>query len=235
MSNTVPCTGNCGVANHQAGSEAARICQARTAAMAAHPAGKGRKDSPQGVMGDFGTAAGGTATPETAESLREQLSAAADPHSPEHDDTRTRLYELSVADPESNSSVMTEAEILSLVADPDGGATVDLSSMRAVTSGFAHSPYPERSMVVDAKNMKFGDLTRFRHRNADIFSTDDQAYLGLWNNPDDGKVYVDVSVVCEDAAEARADCEVNDQIAFFDLQTLESVTVNPDAKSGQGG
>lgn len=52
MSNTVPCTGNCGVANHVAGSEAHRVCQARTAAMAAHPAGKGRGTA-EAVSSDF--------------------------------------------------------------------------------------------------------------------------------------------------------------------------------------
>lgn len=42
MTTTVPCTGHCGVDNHVAGSKAAEICQVRTAAIAAHPAGKGR-------------------------------------------------------------------------------------------------------------------------------------------------------------------------------------------------
>lgn len=45
MSNTVPCTGNCGVSNHVAGSASHKTCQARTSAMAAHPAGKGRADT----------------------------------------------------------------------------------------------------------------------------------------------------------------------------------------------
>lgn len=226
MSTTVPCTGNCGVDNHVAGSNAHRTCQARTAAMAAHPAGKGHGNA----MGDFGVAAGGTTPPETAESLRERLRDATDPSSPEYDDIRTRLYELSVAEP---GEPLTQGDILGLTAEPDGGATVDLGSSRSVSAGFAHSPYPERSKVVDAKELQFDDLVAFTMDNRDIFEDDDQAFLGLWHNPDDGKVYIDVSVVCTDAAEARADCEVNDQIAFFDLQTFESVTVNPDAKSGQ--
>lgn len=52
MSNTVPCTGNCGVSNHVAGSASHKTCQARTSAMASHPAGKGRGTS-ESVASDF--------------------------------------------------------------------------------------------------------------------------------------------------------------------------------------
>lgn len=225
MSTTVPCTGLCGVENHIAGSSAHKTCQARTAAIARHPAGKRSQD----VMADFGLL---TRTAESADTIKARLESAEDPHSPDHDDDRTALYEASLDDP-SPSPMMSQAEILGLVAEPDGGATVDLRNQRAVTAGFAHSPYPERCLVVDVDDLDYDTIIGYTRDNADIFAEDDQANLGLWHNPDDGKVYVDVSIVCTDASEARADCEVNDQKAFFDLQTFDSVTVDNDAKSGQ--
>lgn len=227
MSTTVPCTGLCGVENHIAGSSAHKTCQARTAAIARHPAGKRSQD----VMADFG-AQSARASVQSADTIKARLESASDPHSPDHDDDRTALYEASLLEP-SASTMMSQAEILGLVSEPDGGATVDVRSQKAVTSGFAHSPYPERSKVVDVEDLDYDTIIEYAEGNSDIFDDDDQAYLGLWHNPEDSKVYLDVSVVCTDAAEARADCEVNDQIAFFDLQTFESVTVNPNATSGQ--
>lgn len=228
MSTTVPCTGLCGVENHVAGSAAHKTCQGRTAAIAAHPAGKRGRD----VMADFGALDSAATVSQSAESIRARLEAAEDPHSADHDDDRTALYEASLLN-SAPSPMMSQADILGLVSEPDGGATVDVKGQKMVTSGFAHSPYPERSKVVDVDDLDYDTIIEYAEGNSDIFGDDDQAYLGLWHNPEDSKVYLDVSVVCTDAAEARADCEVNDQIAFFDLQTFESVTVNPDATSGQ--
>ena len=47
------------------------------------------------------------------------------------------------------------------------------------------------------------------------------------------KAYLDVSKRYDTAEEARIACEQNDQIAYFDLQTFESVDVNREATSGQ--
>jgi len=59
-------------------------------------------------------------------------------------------------------------------------------------------------------------------------------YVGLWNDPETNIIYMDVSVHSMNATTAREQCEQKDQIAYFDLQTGESVTVNQNATSGQG-
>jgi hypothetical protein len=47
-------------------------------------------------------------------------------------------------------------------------------------------------------------------------------------------VYLDVSIVTDTAAKAHELALAHDQIAYFDFQTFESVTVDANAKSGQG-
>lgn len=69
-------------------------------------------------------------------------------------------------------------------------------------------------------------------RNKDLLSKENH-YVGTWNDPVTGKIYLDVSVNTMDAKEARKQCEDNDQIAYFDLQDFSSVTVNQNATSGQ--
>ena len=68
--------------------------------------------------------------------------------------------------------------------------------------------------------------------NRDLLSKDGN-YLGLWRNPADDRLYVDVSVCHMDAHDVRDACAKHDQIAFWDIQLGEEVIVNPDARSGQ--
>lgn len=91
MSNNVPCTGNCGVSNHVAGSESHRLCQARTAAMAAHPAGKGRGTS-EAVSSDFSETASDIGRRQAAEYLeRLEDTVGVPPHYRDADEIRAEI------------------------------------------------------------------------------------------------------------------------------------------------
>lgn len=76
-------------------------------------------------------------------------------------------------------------------------------------------------------------LSSYAKKNIDLMDKPDH-YVGLWNDPATGIVYLDISVNTMSAEEAQKDCKGHDQIAFFDLQDYNSVTVNPNATSGQG-
>lgn len=149
--------------------------------------------------------------------------------SPEYDDARNLLYKLSKQ--EDDQSDMES--IVGSLHEPDSGATVDVIGKKFIRSGFAYSPYPERSKKIDNyADLRPSNLTSFLEENKDILSEEGN-YLGLWHDPDTGAVYIDISVVNDDAKKARRECWEKDQLAFFDLQHLNSVTVNPHAKSGQ--
>lgn len=126
------------------------------------------------------------------------------------------------------------------IKTPDGGATVSLKDYKVTspTVGFCASPYPQYSKVFDdAKDINYDVLMDYIdevNNDSGLFDKE-ETYLGLWNDPKTGKVYLDVSERYETADEARIACENNDQIAYFDLQLFESVDVDRKATSGQKG
>jgi hypothetical protein len=96
------------------------------------------------------------------------------------------------------------------------------------------SAYPDRSKVFDSADaLSEDDLLHYVVTNWDVLSLSDH-YLGAWHDPKTGKVYLDVSVVKSDEAEAKALALAKDQIAYFDLVNMKSIDVNREAKSGQG-
>lgn len=155
---------------------------------------------------------------------------------------RTKLAKLALKMKGNNVSDVELDEVLRDLRKPDSGAT--LSANRNSTKakipivGFCASPYPEYSVVFDnPEDVTLDVLLDFEERvnkeSEGIFSQED-VYIGLWNDPATGKIYLDVSKRYDTAEEARIACEQNDQIAYFDLQTFESVDVNREATSGQG-
>lgn len=155
--------------------------------------------------------------------------------SPQYDDMRTELCQRALQT-QSLTQHVTVEELFATIHTPDGGATYNPLTGEAPQVGFCFSPYPERSQVVELPsdfNAIIDIMQRYYEQNADLFA-DSNRYVGFWNNPDDGKVYLDVSVVHYDASRVRDACLQHDQIGFFDLQTCQSVTVNKNATSGQG-
>lgn len=136
---------------------------------------------------------------------------------------------------EGNDSTVETKDVLKTVNQPDGGATFNPLNNKTPSSGFCYSPYPEVS-----KTVKFTDnlsenkeiLLNYLNENKSLLEKENH-YIGLWNDPATGIIYMDVSVHSMNAKEVRIGCEEKDQIAYFDLQTFESVTVNQDATSGQ--
>lgn len=127
-------------------------------------------------------------------------------------------------------------DVFDNVSEPDGGATFKPNGDQPVT-GFCASPYPEYSKVFNSSDelnkQAIDDYVDDINKQNPGLMDDENTYIGLWNDPQDGKIYVDVSKHYMNAEDARKTCEEHDQIAFFDLNTFDSVTVNLDAKSGQ--
>ena len=122
-------------------------------------------------------------------------------------------------------------ELLQRVAEPDGGFTYQPFSDLEPTEGFALSIHPERSFATDASRLKFNDLVKYVMKNRDLLS-DKENFLGAWHDPDSHKVFLDISRVVKDRSRATHLARQHDQIAYFDLKTKQSVTVNKHATSG---
>jgi len=123
------------------------------------------------------------------------------------------------------------SSLMSRLSEPDGGFTYQPVSGDEPKEGFAVSPYPKRSFAKDMKDLTHKDLARFAKANRDLLKRPDH-YIGAWHDPESGKVFLGVSIVSKDAARARHLALSHDQIAYFDLSTGKSVTVNRHATSG---
>lgn len=123
--------------------------------------------------------------------------------------------------------------------EPDGGFTFNPRTNKAANAGFAVSPYPERSRVIQNVNQLsdrevLGQINSYMSDNADLLSKD-KHFLGGWHDPATGDAYLDVSIVESSSGAAYFTGKNHDQIAYFDLQSFESVDIDRNARSGQPG
>ena len=172
------------------------------------------------------------------ERLTKQINSAKNPDSPELDKYRSARARAALASGTKRVDKASE-NTFSGIHDPDGGATLSPNGEFTPSVGFCYSPYPERCKVYDSaqdfapdEKTFVANLVKFSHENKDLIVKENH-YVGLWNDPKTGKVYLDISVNTMNAAEARQQCADKDQLAYFDLQDYHSVEVDRNAKSGQ--
>ncbi|GAA1048738.1 hypothetical protein [Arthrobacter russicus] len=164
-----------------------------------------------------------------ADWLRGRITAAKDPNSPAVDPLRAALYQwLKIqAGPDQHATI--EA-VVKTMREPDGGFTWSPVTGIVPTLGFAVSPFPKRSKTVDLAGMSdvqiIAAVRDYATQNNDLLAKPGY-YLGGWNDPATGIVYLDVSTVLDNPFQARKLCLTSAQIAFFDLQTMSSVTAKP--------
>lgn len=167
--------------------------------------------------------------------LRKAIENAADPNSPAVDPIRTELYRaLSAEGATDPASIDTVSSDLSV---PDGGFTYNPANGTTARAGFAVSPYPELSREVDLNGKSDvevrREVTTYMRDNAKALA-EDSAWLGGWHDPDTGKAWLDVSILVDTAERAREIGLKRDQLAYFDMGTMNSVVIDSNATSGQG-
>ena len=133
----------------------------------------------------------------------------------------------------ADSPGMKLRSLYSRMVEPGGGFTYNPRSGTEPTTGLAVSIHPERSAVFDPKTVRTADLFHYVANNADLLAQDG-SHLGAWNDPDSGKLFLDVTHVLPESSPdaARQLCLDHDQIAYFRLSDFTTITVNRDAKSG---
>ena len=91
------------------------------------------------------------------------------------------------------------------------------------SANFAVSIYKDREKVFDATPTEF-DVRDYLTANQDVLDKP-QHILGLWCNPADGKVYVDISLYVPGRETALRLGRAHNQLAIFDLGAGETITV----------
>ena len=122
--------------------------------------------------------------------------------------------------------------VLNDLLKPDGGFTYSLTTRTSPTDGFSLSLHKDREKVLDVKTLTLMDLDAFAKANSDLLRQSGN-YFGAWHNPEDGKVYLDISTVVPEAAEAQRLGKLHDQIAYFDLAHFTSVPVQKQESYGE--
>lgn len=117
-------------------------------------------------------------------------------------------------------------KIIQDVQVSDGGATVDKYGKPAQAFYFG-STYPQFEKVVDNSKLVTVELLQdyINHVNKvgnGLFNREDM-FLGLWNDPTDNKVYIDVSQGFDNVKDVSKACKDNGQIAYFDAKKGASV------------
>lgn len=118
--------------------------------------------------------------------------------------------------------------ILKDVRQADGGATIDKYGNFASGKYYA-SIYPQYSLIVDNVEQVNSDLIKQYVEKINNVSggllDKPNHYLGLWNNPDNNKVYFDISQSFDDKKAVKNACLKHSQLAYFDSEKGKSIKV----------
>ena len=104
----------------------------------------------------------------------------------------------------------------------NGGITFDPRTLKAVTVGFALSPYKRHETTIPCGSFSALSIRKFMEEHRVLLALPDH-FLGAWVSG--GKVWLDVSVVVRDRAYAEELARAADQLAFFNLETFEEIKV----------
>jgi len=113
----------------------------------------------------------------------------------------------------------------------DGGFSYKPTTGFSPPGGKIVSPYPDRSKAIDAKDFKPHMMNDYYKSNKDLIDQPNH-FFGGWLNKATGQIFFDVSIVVPTHEEAVAVSKKHDQIAYYDADTGDEVTVDVNATSG---
>jgi len=104
-------------------------------------------------------------------------------------------------------------------ASIEGGFTASKHG-DAPTTGCMVSPYPKAERIYDADSFSAEDVHRYRDAHRALLAKPGH-YLGGWRDGD--KIYLDISIHAATRAEARALARRHRQLAYYDLDSGETI------------
>ena len=102
----------------------------------------------------------------------------------------------------------------------NGGITYNVRSQSMVTAGYAVSARKDLEQVIPLESFTVETLEAYIVRNNEVLAVDNNM-LGAWMS--DGMVYLDVTTVVDDEAEAVRIAKNANQLAIFNLETFEEI------------
>lgn len=112
------------------------------------------------------------------------------------------------------NSVLTLAALQAVAALNPDGFTVDKNTLQPITSGFSVAVAQTQNSFNETGAKK---VAKYAKAHEEINA------VGGWYNTDNGRFYYDAVIVCNTLEEAVNLGRANNQIAIFNLNTLEEV------------
>jgi len=125
-----------------------------------------------------------------------------------------------------------EADTLAEKAIDDGGFTYNTVDKKAVTKGFAVSPYEERSKEIPRAEFGAESVYQYASANRDLLKQPDHN-LGGWHDTENDSIWLDVSVVKSNQADAVKVAKDHNQKAIFNLETFEEIPTGGTGRSSR--
>ena len=120
---------------------------------------------------------------------------------------------------------LNSTALLDFIKQNPEGFTVDPITLESPSSGFAVAPVKALEIVLDQNKMTEADARQFAKNVADLAKQIDKpVFAGGWLNQDNGKYYLDATVVFDTIGDALYTAEASQQEAIFDLGTFNETT-----------
>lgn len=115
--------------------------------------------------------------------------------------------------------------LVAQLQEPDGGFTFHARTFAVPTEGYAVSVYPDRAV-----QLLPGEVTRqalIDFATPAMLDQDVDVYVGGWNDPESGAVFLDFSLVVPTQEEAMAIAQTLGERAIYHLNSNHSIPTTP--------
>ena len=120
---------------------------------------------------------------------------------------------------------LNSTALLDFIKQNPEGFTVDPITLESPSSGFAVAPVKALEIVLDQNKMDEDVARQFAKNVSDLAKQIDKpVFAGGWLNQDNGKYYLDATVVFDTIEDALYTAEASQQEAIFDLGTFNETT-----------
>ena len=125
----------------------------------------------------------------------------------------------------SRTPRLDDTALLDFIKQNPEGFTVDPITLESPSSGFAVAPVKALEIVLDQNKMDVDVARQFAKNVTDLSKQIDKpVFAGGWLNQDNGKYYLDATVVFDTIEDALYTAEASQQEAIFDLGELNETT-----------
>ena len=105
-----------------------------------------------------------------------------------------------------------------------GGITIDRKGKEFKGLGYGVAVSKETEIIID-NDLFIPELIQAVMAKFEDYLVKPNTYLGVWVNPENNKVYFDVTEIIEDFEEAKKKGNNRKQLAIFDFESMQAIDI----------